>query len=377
MRTRFNCRPLLAPALLIASIAQAQTPYPTKPLRLIVSYPQGGLDASSEQGSRLRDATVRESAAAAVLLAQATISRDQYPNRPLRLIVPYPPGGTTDFVAREVANKVSEALGYQIVIDNRPGAGTLIGLGMGAKSAPDGYTITFATSAGLAVNPALGVKMPFVPLRDFATIGLMVYVPYLLVVNTALPVKNVKELIELAKAQPGKLNFASPGVGTPNHLGIELLNAMAGVKFVHVPYKGGATAVTDLVAGQVQVLFSGTPQVSAFVKAGRLRVIAVATQKPTRVAPEFPPIAETFPGFDCNTWYGLVIPAATPPAIIARLNAELNRALTEPGVIQRLLDQGVEATPGTPAAFRELIVAETERWRTVIKNAGITAEAAQ
>ena len=219
--------------------------------------------------------------------------------------------------------------------------------------------------------------MPFDPLRDFAPIGLMVYVPYLLVVNPALPVKNLKELIELAKAQPGKLNFASPGVGTPNHLGIELLNAVAGVRFVHVPYKGGATAVTDLVAGQVQLLFSGTPQVSSFVKAGRLRVIAVATQKTTRVAPEFPPIADTYPGFDCNTWYGLVAPAATPAAILAKFNAELNRALADPGVVQRLLDQGVEATPGKPAAFRDLIVAETGRWRTVIRNAGITAEAAQ
>src|SRR5258705_9767636 len=198
-----------------------------------------------------------------------------YPDKPIRLIVPYPPGGTTDFVAREIANKLGEAWGRQVVIDNRPGAGTLIGLNMGARSAPDGYTITFGTSAGLAVNPALGIKMPFDPGRDFAPIGLMVYVPYLLVVNPALPVRNIKELIELAKAQPGKLNFASPGVGTPNHLGIELLNIVAGVKFVHVPYKGGATAVTDLVAGQVQVLFSGTPQVSAFVKAGRLRGIAV------------------------------------------------------------------------------------------------------
>jgi len=192
-----------------------------------------------------------------------------------------------------------------------------------------------------------------------------------------LPVRNVKELIDLAKAQPGKLNFASPGVGTPNHLGVELLNIVAGVKFVHVPYKGGASAVTDLVAGQVQIIFSGTPQVSSFVKAGRLRVIAVATQKTTRVAPEFPPIADTYPGFDCNTWYGLVAPAGTLSHVIGKLNGELNRVLVDSGVVQRLLDQGVEATPGTPAAFRELIVAETERWRTVIKTAGITSEAAQ
>jgi tripartite-type tricarboxylate transporter receptor subunit TctC len=313
----------------------------------------------------------------ALLAVTGAPAQMAFPTKPIRLIVPYPPGGTTDFVAREVGNKLGEGLGAQVVIDNRPGAGTLIGLNLGARAAPDGYTVTFATSAGLAVNPALGVKMPFDPLRDFAPIGLMVYVPYLLVVNPQLPVRNVKELIELAKAQPGKLNFASPGVGTPNHLGIELLNILAGVKFVHVPYKGGVAAVTDLVAGQVQVLFSGTPQVQTFVKAGRLRVIAVATQKPTRVAPEFPPVADTYPGFDCNTWYGLVVPARTPGALITRLNVELNRALADPGVVQRLLDQGVEATPGTPAAFRELIVAETERWRMVIKSAGITAEAAQ
>ena len=317
-----------------------------------------------------------------VLLACAAVashaqSAADYPAKPVRLIVPYPPGGTTDFVAREIANKLGEAWGRQVVIDNRPGAGTLIGLNMGAKAASDGYTITFGTSAGLAVNPALGVKMPFDPRRDFAPIGLMVYVPYLLVVNPALPVRNIKELIDLAKTQPGKLNFASPGVGTPNHLGIELLNIVAGVKFVHVPYKGGATAVTDLVAGQVQILFSGTPQVSAFVKTGRLRVIAVATTKPTRVAPEFPPLADTYPGFDCNTWYGLLAPARTSPAIVNKFNAELNRVLADAGVIQRLLDQGVEATPGTPAAFRDLIAAETERWRTVIKSAGITPDAAQ
>ena len=305
------------------------------------------------------------------------LAADDYPAKSLRMIVPYPPGGTTDFVAREIANKLGETWGRQVVIDNRPGAGTLIGLALGAKSAPDGYTITFGTSAGLAVNPALGVKMPFDPQRDFEPIGLMVYVPYLLVVNPALPVRNIKELIELAKAQPGKLNFASPGVGTPNHLGIELLNVVAGVKFVHVPYKGGAAAVTDLVAGQVQVLFSGTPQVSSFIKAGRLRVIAVATPKPTAVAPEFPPLAETFPGFDCNTWYGLLAPAGTHADIVAKINATLNRALTDRGVISRLLEQGVEATPGTSASFRELIVAETERWRSVIKSAGITADTAQ
>jgi tripartite-type tricarboxylate transporter receptor subunit TctC len=313
----------------------------------------------------------------ALLLLAGAVRAQPYPAKPVRLIVPYPPAGTTDFVAREVGLKTGELLGQQIVIDNRPGAGTLIGLTQGARAAPDGYTITFGTSAGLAIIPALGSKMAFDPQRDFTPLGLMVYVPYFLVVNPVLPVRSVKELIDLAKSQPGKLNFASPGVGTPNHLGIEMLNMMAGVKFVHVPYKGGGPAVTDLVAGQVQIMFSGTPQMSAFVKAGRLRIIAAATPKPTRLAPELPVIAETFPGFDCNTWYGLLAPTGTPASVVNTFNAALNRALADPHVIQRLLDQGVEATPGSPSVFRQLIIAETERWRKVIRSAGITAEAAQ
>jgi tripartite-type tricarboxylate transporter receptor subunit TctC len=280
-------------------------------------------------------------------------------------------------VGREVANNLSQAFGQSVVIDNRPGGGTLLGLTLGAKAPPDGYTITFGTSAGHAVNRALGVKMPYDPLRDFAPVGLMVYIPYLLVVNAELPARNVKELVDLAKAQPGKLNFASPGVGTPNHLGIELLNIVAGTKFVHVPYKGGALAVNDLVAGRVQVLFSGLPQVYGMMKAGRLRAIAVGTTKPTRVAPDLPPIADAFPGFDCNTWYGLLAPSGTPQPVVERFGNELNRVLSNPVVVQRLIDQGVEATPGPPAALRELIVAETARWRKVIKSAGITAEAAQ
>ena len=314
---------------------------------------------------------------ALALLAAPCVEAQTWPAKPVRLIVPYPPGGTTDIVAREVSGKMGEGLGSQILVDNRPGAGTLIGLGLGAKAAPDGYTIVFGTSAGLAVQPALGGRMPYEPVRDFVPIGMIAYSPFLLVVHPALPVRNVKELVALAKAHPGKLNFASPGVGTPNHLGIELLNSLGGVKFVHVPYKGGAPALTDLVAGQVQAFFSSTPQVVSFLQSGRLRVIGVGTQTRTRVAPQYPPIADTYPGFDCNTWYGLLAPAGTPPAVVTRLSAELNRVLTDPAMAQRLLDQGVEPRPGAASALTEMMVAETERWRKVIRNAGITAEAAQ
>ena len=326
MGTRLERLTLILPALLIASLAQAQAPYPAKPIRLIV---------------------------------------------------PYPPGGTTDIVAREVGGKIAEGMGTQILVDNRPGAGTFIGLTAGAKAPPDGYTLTFATSAGLAVNPALGVKMPFDPQRDFAPIGLITFSPFFLTIHPSLPVKNVKELIALAKAHPGKLNFASPGVGTPNHLGIELLQVMAGVKFTHVPYKGGAPALIDLVSGQVQLFWSSTPQIVSFLKQGRLRIIAAGTQTPSRIAPEYPPVAATYPGYDCNTWYGLLAPVTTPQAIVTKLNTELNRVLTDPVMAQRLLDQGVEPMPGTPEALRDRIVSETERWRKVIKAAGITAGSAQ
>src|SRR6185295_4170479 len=314
---------------------------------------------------------------ALALLAAPCVEAQTWPAKPVRLIVPYPPGGTTDIVAREVSGKMGEGLGSQILVDNRPGAGTLIGLGLGAKAPPDGYTIVFGTSAGLAVHPAPGGRMPYEPVRDFVPIGMIAYSPFLLVVHPALPVRNVKELVALAKAHPGTLNFASPGVGTPNHLGIELLNSLGRVKFVHVPYKGGAPALTDLVAGQVQAFFSSTPQVASFLQSGRLRVIAVGTQTRTRVAPQYPPIADTYPGFDCNTWYGLLAPAGTPPAVVTRLSAELNRVLTDPAMAQRLLDQGVEPRPGAASALTEMMVAETERWRKVIRNAGITAEAAQ
>lgn len=312
----------------------------------------------------------------ALLLASAAHAQN-YPVKPVRLIIPYPPAGTTDFVGREVSNKLTEYFGQQVIIDNRPGAGTMIGLTHGARAPADGYTVTFGTSAGLAIYPALGAKIPFDPLRDFVPVGTLAYIPFFIVVNPALPVRNVKELIDLAKAQPGKINFASPGVGTPNHLGIEMLNQLGGVKFVHVPYKGGAAAIVDLVAGQVQAFFSGTPQFSAFVKAGRLRVIATSTPKPNRIMPDMPTVSEIFPGFDCNTWYGLLMPAGTPAAVVARFNTELNRALTDPGVVQRMRDQGVEATPGSGAALRQMVASETDRWHKVIKAAGITLAATQ
>jgi tripartite-type tricarboxylate transporter receptor subunit TctC len=311
----------------------------------------------------------------ALVIAPWVPAQGSYPSKPVRLIVPYPPGGSTDFVAREVAHRLSEAWGQQVVIDNRAGAGTLIGLNLGAKAAPDGYTVQFATAAGLALLPALGVKMPFDPVKDFVPIGQMVRIPFVLVVHPSVPANSVKELIALAKAQPGKLNYGSPGVGTPNHLGGELLKALAGIDIVHVPYKGSGPAVTDVVAGQLQLMFTGIPQISGFVKSGRLKLIAIATPTRSRVMPDAPAIAETLPGFDCSTWYGLLAPAGTPAAIVTKINADMNKVLAQPEVIQRFLDQGVEVASGTPQELQQVMAAELKRWSTVIKDAGITVDA--
>ena len=293
------------------------------------------------------------------------------------MIVPYPPGGSTDPTGRAFAAWLGEAFGQQVVVDNRAGAGATIGHGLGAKATPDGYTLLLGTSAGLAVSPALGTKLPYDPVRDFAPIGLAVYVPFLLVVNPGLPAANLKEFIALGKSQPGRINFASPGVGTPNHLGAELLKVMTGFQFVHVPYKGGAIAILDVMAGRAQALFGGIPYTGSHAKAGRVRAIAIG--HPTRMAswPDVPPVAETLPGFSNTTWYGLLAPAGTPRPVVDRINAEMKKALANPGFIKQLEALGLEPAASSPAEFHDMIRTELKRWTRVIKEAGITAEAAQ
>jgi tripartite-type tricarboxylate transporter receptor subunit TctC len=299
----------------------------------------------------------------------------QYPVRPVRFIVPYPPGGSTDYTAREISQRLSELWGQQLVIDNRGGAGSLIGHALGAAAAPDGYTLLLGTSTGLSIAPALGTKLAYDPQKDLAPIGLAVYAPYLLVVNASIPATSVKEFIDYAKKQPGKLNYASSGNGTPNHLGGELMDLLGGIRTVHVPYKGGGPAMTDLISGQIQYMLTAIPQAIPHVKSGRLRALAVGHPTRTRAAPDLPPIADTLPGFNNTTWYGVLAPARTPRAIIARVNADLTKVLAQPELAQRMLSQGIEAASSTPEALAEMMRAETERWRKVIKGAGITADA--
>lgn len=318
---------------------------------------------------------VRWFAPLVLVAASAASAQQNYPSRPVRFIVPYPPGGSTDFTARELAPRLTELLGQQFVIDNRAGAGSLIGHGLAATAAPDGYTIVLGTSAGLALAPVLGTKMPYDPQKDFAPIGLAVYAPYLLLVPSALPVASVKEFIDYAKKQPGKLNYGSSGTGTPNHLGGELLDILAGTRTVHVPYKGGATALVDLIGGQLQYMFSAIPQVQGHVKSGRLRTLGVGHGTRTRVAPDVPAIAETLPGFNNTSFYGLLAPARTPRDIVMRLNGALNKTLTQNEFVQRMVSQGVDAANTTPEGLGDIVRSETERWRAVIKKAGIVGEA--
>jgi tripartite-type tricarboxylate transporter receptor subunit TctC len=313
---------------------------------------------------------------AASCLASPVFAQDKYPSRPIRMIVPYPPGGSTDPTGRAFAAWLSEAFGQQVVVDNRPGAGATIGHGLGAKATPDGYTLLLGTSAGLAVSPALGTKLPYDPVKDFAPIGLGVYVPFLLVVHPGMPT-NLKDFIALGKTQPARINFASPGTGTPNHLGAELLKVMTGFQFVHVPYKGGAPAILDVVAGRAQALFGGIPYTGPHAKSGRVRVIAIGHPKRLASWPDVPAIAETLPGFTNTTWYGLLGPAGTPKVAIDRINAEMKKAVASPEFIKLLDNIGLEPASSTPAEFQEMIRTELARWSKVIKQAGITTDIAQ
>jgi tripartite-type tricarboxylate transporter receptor subunit TctC len=298
-----------------------------------------------------------------------------YPNKPIRLIVPYPPGAGTDFTAREIGQQYSKVLGQPVVIDNRAGAAAIIGHALAAKSPPDGYTLLLGTTGGLVSGPALmGPKIPYDPLKDFATIGLATYVPYALVVTASLPANNVKELIDLARASPRKLNVASPGVGTPNHLGAAQLMTLTGIELVHVPYKGSSLAVTDLISGNVQILVTGLLQLLPHHRTGRLRILGVGHPQRLKAYPDIPAIAETVPGYYNTGWWGIVAPAGTPQEIVARLNAIMNKALATPEMFQRFEKNGLEIATTTPQGFHAMIEADLQMWKKLIKDAKISVD---
>ncbi len=298
-----------------------------------------------------------------------------YPDRPIRLIVPFPAGGGTDFVARTAAPRISQALGQPIVIENRGGANGVIGSEMVARAAPDGYTLLLGAAGTLVVAPHLTANMPFNPLKDLAPISLLGTSPFVVSVHPGVQATTLKELIALAKAQPGKLSFGSSGTGGAPHLATELFKIMAGVQMVHVPYKGVAPAVADLVGGQIQVLFADVGLVLPHIKSGRVRALALSGSKRSNALPDLPTVDEAgVPGYEAITWYGLLAPAGTPPEILSRVSTEAIRALQVDDIQQRYTAQGTEANATSPQQFGTYIAAEHQKWGRVIREAKITLE---
>ncbi len=298
-----------------------------------------------------------------------------YPSKPIRLIVPFTPAGTTDILARRVGQKLSEAVGAQVIIDNRPGAAGSIGAGVAAKAEPDGYTLLMGHIGTLAVNPALYEKLPYDPIRDFAPVTLVAMVPSMLVVNPSLPAKSVKELIAFAKSRPGRLNYGSTGAGGTPYLAVEYFKLMAGLDIVEVRYKGAAPLTTDLIAGEIALTITGIPALLPHVKSGRLRALAVSSGKRSAAVPELPTISEAgLPGYEATSWYGVLAPAATSPAIVMKLNRGINQGLKQPDVAKRLAGEGAEPAGGTAEEFGAFIKAETARWAKVLKATGAKAQ---
>jgi len=306
-------------------------------------------------------------------LFSGLVFSQNYPARAIRLIVPFPPGGSNDIVGRMVGQQLGERLAQSVVIDNRGGAGGTIGTDMAAKATPDGYTLLLISVAH-AFNPAMYKKLPYDPEKAFAPIGMVAAGPVALTVHPLVPAQSVKELIALVKANPGKMNYATAGIGSFQHLASELFKLQAGLDMVHIPYKGGGPAMMDTIAGQAQINMASLIQVIPHAKSGKLRLLATSGTKRTALFPDVPTVAETVPGYDATNWWGLVAPAATPQAILARLNSELEIVLKSDETRKRVENEGAEVVRMTPAEFGRFMAEETQKWAKVVKQAGITAE---
>jgi len=315
--------------------------------------------------------TVRTALAVLLVVAGTAAAQSPYPSKPIRFVVPFPAGGPLDITARALGQDLAKDWGQPVIVDNRPGAGGNIGADFVAKSAPDGYTILMGAVSTHAINVTLYAKLPYDPVKDFAPITLVTSVPNVLVVHPSLPVKNVKELIALAKARPGELNFASGSTGSAGHLAGELFKSMAGVNMVHIPYKGAAPAVMDLLAGHVSLMFDNLASALPNIKAGRVRALAVTTLKRSPVLPQLPTINESgLRGFDVSTWFGVFAPGGTPPEIVAKLNAGIVRILQTPGMRERLAALGAEPVGDKPEEFSAFVKAEILKYARVIKASG-------
>ena len=304
------------------------------------------------------------------LLGQGFAYAAEYPNRPIRIVVPFPAGGGADTVARLVGQKLTASFGQQMVVDNRTGAGGIIGTDMVAKANPDGYTLCL-TFVSHAINPFVYVKLPYDTVRDFAPIAFLAVSPNAVTVTPSFPAKSIKELIALAKAQPGKINYASAGVGTNSHLSGEMLNFMAGIELVHIAYKGGPPANAAVLAGEAQLTIPSLEVSMPLITSGRLRAIAVTSANRAAVLPDVPTVAETLPGFESLAWYGVLAPVGTPRAVITRLTTEIEKILRMPDVIESLSKRGADPTYKDPAQFADYINSELKRWGDTVKAAGL------
>jgi tripartite-type tricarboxylate transporter receptor subunit TctC len=322
---------------------------------------------------------MRRRQALAMLLATVAVPgralAQAWPGRPVRLIVPFPPGGSTDILGRSIAQKLQEALGQPFVVENKGGAGGSIGATEAARATPDGYTLLMGHIGTLAVNPSLYPDLAYDPMRSFAPVTLIARVPNVLVVNPAVPAHDVRQLISLAKSKPGALRYASGGNGSAAHLAMEYFKLRTQTDIGHIPYRGTSPAVVDVIAGQVEMIMTGVPAVMEQVKAGKLRALAVSSRTPVASLPGVPTIAASgVPDFEAIQWYGIVAPARTPPAVIALLNAEIGRALQTPALKSRLDAEGAEAAPTTPDAFGALIADEIARWKPVVEQSRMRPE---
>ncbi len=312
-------------------------------------------------------------AATALAAVPPAAAADEWPTKPIRMVVPYAAGGNTDVLARLIAQRLSSALGQSVIVDNRPGGNTLPATELVAKAPPDGYTILLTTLTFVVV-PSLYPSLPFDPIKSFTPITLAVTLPNVLVINTELPVQSMKDFIAHAKANPGKMSYASTGSGTSPHLSMELLKSMAGIDLVHIPYKGGAPALTDLIGNRTQAQFIGLPVAMPQIASGKLRAIGVTGKQRASAAPSIPAIAETVPGYELDPWFGVLGPAGMPKAITERLQQEISRILRAPDVREQLASLGAEPVASTPEAFATHLQTEIERYRKLVKDAGVKVE---
>jgi len=320
---------------------------------------------------RLAIAAAALAAGATLLAPGGVFAQASYPSRPIRLIVPFPAGGGTDLIAREVANKVATSNGWSIVIDNKPGSGGNLGVDAAAKAAPDGYTLVLGQTSNLAINPTLYARLPYNPEKDLTPIGLVASAPLVLVVAADSPYKTLADVVAAAKARPEALNYASSGSGTVAHLATELFQKTADIRFTHVPYKGAAQGSTDLIGGQVQMYMSSVPTLIGHIKNGKMRPIVVTSRKRTIDLPDAPTVDESgYKGFEAATWFGVAGPAGLPKDVVAKLNAAFNKALQDPEVKRKLASQGAEVKGSTPEEFGAYIREETVRWGKVVKESG-------